>query len=693
MNNSKCVFSKWASAFTALNCLKHGRIALAIVVCGLIAGVFSDAAAQPAKRAMSIDDQFRLVVPGTPLISPDGNWVLYSRTTTALSENTRHSSYWLANSQSAAAPQEFLPEGSSSPQWARDSRSIYFFRTVGSGNQRVRALFQQRVDETAAIQRTAPETDTRGTWQLSPDGSFFLIGRTESISSGPGADTDVVFVDEGSNRQVRDYWFNLWRYDLTAGTLTRITQRDWWIYSWDVSSDGQKAVVAARPDNGRNTGWKTELFIVDLSNGAVRQMTKNLAPESTPRWSPDGKFIVFSAVRLDYWENGNGDLWSVDVETGAIRDITPVHKGKFSVPVFSPDSKSLFATGGNGTTRFPVRIDVASGQITPLVRTEGSINVGSWSDDRKTFAYLFQDFTTPLDVYIGNVNVLADRQKRVTDLNPWIREEILLGSVHRVKWRSFDGKAIEGLLYLPPKDNNSRPVLSRAMITHVPCGPGCAWLNGFSVKNHIYAGLGYVQLSPNIRGAFNYDDTFMRANKFDIGGGDYRDIMTGVDAMIARGIADGNSLALDGWSYGAILGGLTLTKTTRFKAASLGAMVSDWIAEYGAGANYDVELWYLGGNPWTNTKHWRERSSLTHADRVRTPTLLHHGDDDDTDSPFQSMNYFAALRKFGTEARFMRYPGEGHDLQQPQNLRLRDRYDIAWIQRYVRGIKSAENPQ
>ena len=154
--------------------------------------------------------------------------------------------------------------------------------------------------------------------------------------------------------------------------------------------------------------------------------------------------------------------------------------------------------------------------------------------------------------------------------------------------------------------------------------------------------------------------------------------------MIARKIGDPDRLAISGWSYGGVLAGYTLTTTTRFKAASLGAMVSDWPSEYGAGASYDMELWYLGGNPWTNREHWRERSSLTHADRVRTPTLLHHGDEDETDAPFHSLNYFAALRKFGTPARLIRYPGEPHDFQQPRNLQLRDTQDVAWMQRYVR---------
>lgn len=629
------------------------------------------AAAQPAKRPMTVDDQFRLVRPGAPLLSPDGKWVLYTIDRASLTENAWHSTTWLASTDGKQPPKEFLRKGDASPMWAPDSRSVFFLRN--------RELFEQRVEGTAAVQRSHLGEGPDGTGQLSRDGKFFLIVRQEASPSGPGAETGAVFVDEGSNGQTRNYWWNLWRYDLGTETLTRVTQRDWSIISADLSPDGRGAIVAARPDNGRNTRGKTELFVVDLATGSTRQITRNAAPELNPVWSPDGKSVVFSAVRLDRWEHGNGDLWLVDVASGETRNLTPKHKGRFLQPVFSPDGKSLFVSSGYGTARFPVRIDVASGRITPLLQTEGSAGFSSWSGDRRTFAYIYQDFTTPPDVHIGE----DIGERRLTDLNPWVREEIALGSVQRVQWPSFDGKSIEGLLHLPPGETDAAPK-PRPLIVHVACGPGCAWLNQFSVKNHVYAGLGYAQLSPNVRGTSNYDDELMQGNRFDIGGGDRRDLLAGVDAMIARKIADPDRLAISGWSYGAILAGYTLTTTTRFKAASLGAMVSDWISEYGAGANYDMELWYLGGNPWTNTEHWRERSSLTHADRVRTPTLLHHGDEDETDAPSHSLNYFAALRKFGTPARLIRYPGEPHDFQQPRNLQLRDTQDVAWMQRYVR---------
>jgi dipeptidyl aminopeptidase/acylaminoacyl peptidase len=640
-------------------------------------------------RAMTVDDQFRLVGAGDPLISPDGKWVVYSVSRTSLSENARHSILWLASTQGTVIAREFLREGDDSPMWAPDSRSVYFLRSIGSGSNASRELFEQSVDQSTATQRSHIGPGPDGSWQMSPDGSFFLVTRDERSPSAPGADFDVVFVYEGSNGQSRASWSNLWRYDLNSEKLTRVTRRNWTVNDCDISPDGRHAVVAARPDNQRETRWKSELFVVNLSNGSTRQITHNVVPEIDPQWSPDGSQVLFSAVSLHRWENGNGDLWLMNVASGLSRDVTPNHTGRFGHAVFSPDGRMLFAPSGFGTARFPVRIDIATGRIESLLTTDGSARVGSWSADRRTFAYVYQDAATPPDVYVGRANVMAYRQRRLTDLNPWVRQTIALGSVQRVHWSSFDGKRIEGLLYMPPRSATSgKP---RPLIVHVPCGPGCAWLNTFSVKNQVWAGLGYAQLSVNVRGASNYDDAFMRANSFDVGGGDRRDIMSGVDAMIARKVADPDRLGIDGWSYGAVLAGYTITKTDRFKAAVLGATVSDWTSEYGAGTAYDMERWYIGGDPWTQAQRWRDRSSLTYANHASTPTLLHHGDDDSTDSPFQSMMFFKALRKFGVEARLIRYPDEPHDLQQPQHIRIRDNQDVLWMQRFV-GSAEAGRP-
>ena len=145
-------------------------------------------------------------------------------------------------------------------------------------------------------------------------------------------------------------------------------------------------------------------------------------------------------------------------------------------------------------------------------------------------------------------------------------------------------------------------------------------------------------------------------------------------------------LGVRGWSYGGILGGWTITQTDRFKAASVGAMVSDWTSEYGPGFNYDVRRWYIGGTPWDNAEAWRQRSPLTHAQNVTTPTLILHGINDRTDTEAQSMIFYAALKDMGKTVRYIRFPREPHGFREPRHQRTRDIEEIRWMQKHVLGI-------
>jgi dipeptidyl aminopeptidase/acylaminoacyl peptidase len=172
----------------------------------------------------------------------------------------------------------------------------------------------------------------------------------------------------------------------------------------------------------------------------------------------------------------------------------------------------------------------------------------------------------------------------------------------------------------------------------------------------------------------------------DIGDGDYQDLISGVDMLIDQNAIDENKMGVRGWSYGGILGGTVITKTDRFKAASLGAGVFDWSSEYAMGFNYDVRLWYIGGEPWTNPEGYRNRSATTHAEKVTTPTLFIHGEKDRVDTPQQSLIFFTYLKDIGkVDTRYVLLKREGHGIGEPRNQRTRDIEEIKWIESYVTG--------
>jgi dipeptidyl aminopeptidase/acylaminoacyl peptidase len=248
---------------------------------------------------------------------------------------------------------------------------------------------------------------------------------------------------------------------------------------------------------------------------------------------------------------------------------------------------------------------------------------------------------------------------------------------------------IEGLLHLPVGYAEGARV---PLLLNIHGGPAGSWRNAFSPTYHIYAGLGYASLSPNVRGSSGYTDRLREGNTVDkgdgIGFGDYEDLIAGVDSLVEQGIADPDRLALRGWSYGGILGGWTITQTNRFKAASIGAGVYDWTSEYGPGFNNDVRLWHIGGTPWDNPEGYRKQSALTHVRNVTTPTLLIHGMEDTTDTEAQSMIFFTAIKDIGkAPVRYLRFPREPHGFREPRHQRTRDIEEIRWMQKHVLGVE------
>jgi dipeptidyl aminopeptidase/acylaminoacyl peptidase len=204
---------------------------------------------------------------------------------------------------------------------------------------------------------------------------------------------------------------------------------------------------------------------------------------------------------------------------------------------------------------------------------------------------------------------------------------------------------------------------------------------------HIFAGLGYASLGPNIRGSNSYGDGLLTALQGDVGGGEYDDVMSGVDHLIEKRIADPDRLGVRGWSWGGILGSWVITQTDRFKAASLGAMVGSWTAESGPGLSFDLKIHYIGGAHWKNPEDWRKVSSLWYVKNVTTPTLLLHGERDVVSTPNQAMMFFQALKEVGkAPVRYINFPREPHGFREPRHQRRRDIEEIRWMQKYIRGI-------
>ncbi len=633
------------------------------------------------RRPMTTDDAIDLVRVGGAQISPDGSWVLFSKSELDWEENKRKTTWWRVPSDGSEEAYRYIgEEGGSAFRFSPDGTWLSFTRAVKEKNQ----LFLMRTNGGEAVQLTEHGSAV-GAHAWTDDGLRIVFlavhERSEEEEKDRKDGEDAIFVDEGPNGQRDGQWNDLWSLDVETRTETRLTEEENRISGFSVSPDGSRILFSARTENRRNQGNQSEIFLLDTGNGSVSQLTENEAPENRLAWAPDGRRFVYAAPSDDQWELRLDRLWVMDVESGRTEMVSGAFEGNIRTLAWTPDASAILFGGLHGTNNNLYRLEVASGAVEQVTNALGSLAPSSFSRDRSAMAYVGQDWDTPPDIWAGATS--GGTGTRLTTANPWVAEDVLLGESRLIRWQSSDGLEVEGILTVPA-GSEARDL---PLLLHIHGGPAGVFTNSFNPRSHVWAGLGYAQLSPNVRGSSGYTDELLRGNMNDLGGGDYQDLMTGVDALIEQGIADEGQLGLRGWSYGGILGGWTITQTERFKGASVGAMVSDWTSEYGPGFNYDVARWYIGGTPWENPAEWRERSALTHVGNVTTPTLILHGMNDRTDTEPQSMMFFQALRDQGKEARYIRFPRELHGFREPRHQRTRDLEEIRWIQRHVRGIE------
>ena len=646
----------------------------------LIVFVLAVPVAGQERRAMTTDDGLDMVQVGGAMISPDGSWVLFSKSELNWEENERETTWWRVSAEGGEPYRYIGDDGGGNFQFSPDGSRLAFTRSVDDESQ----LFLLPTTGGEAVQLSEHETSI-GSYAWSEDGSKIIFvatePRTDEEEEAREAGYDAIFVDEGPNGQQSGNWNNLWLIEVESGAERRLTDTDHRIGSFSVAPNGDRILFTSRIENRRNQQNLSEIQLLEVEAGTIRQLTDNSAPEGRLSWAPDGRSFAYTARTDGEWELLLDKIWVMDPDGGDRRIVSGAFDGNIGNFVWAPDASAILFSGLHGTNNNLYRINLGSDSIEQITSSVGSLAPSSFSRDRAKMAYVFQDFDTPADIWVGPTDGTGAVQ--LTDVNPTITDELVLGQGEVIRWESRDGTEIEGILMLPAEYQSG--VLP--LLLHIHGGPAGVFRNSFSASNHVWAGLGYAQLFPNVRGSSGYDDDLLRGNLRDIGSGDYEDLMTGVDELISRGIADPDKLGLRGWSYGGILGGWTITQTDRFKGASVGAMVSDWTSEYGPGFNHDVRLWYIGGTPWDNTDEWRERSALTHVANVTTPTLVLHGINDRTDTEPQSMMFFQALKDQGKITRYIRFPREPHGFQEPRHQRTRDVEEIRWIQKYVRNIE------
>jgi dipeptidyl aminopeptidase/acylaminoacyl peptidase len=458
--------------------------------------------------------------------------------------------------------------------------------------------------------------------------------------------------------------------------------------SW--SPDGKTiAFVSKRAgDMDRTDNW--DVFAIEPSAGAKeRQITTYEGADNSPdiesrlAWSPDSQSIAYfqgGPDRLIYYATRH--LAVVPAAGGAPRVLTGELDRNVQAPRWTPDGKQiLFLLEDDGAFHL-ARIPAASGPVERLVTGRRVVSGLTTSPDGKV-AILMGSPVQPDEIYA----VEGSEPRRLSRQNDEWLAQVQLAAVEDTKFSSKDGTEIHGFLAKPP-DFASGKRYPTTLRLHG--GPVDQFQASFDFEWQILAANGYVVLGANPRGSSGRGEKFSLVIWSDWGHKDVEDVLGAVDDAVRRGVADPDRLGVGGWSYGGMLTNYVIAQDGRFAAATSGAGISNILAGYGTDQyvrEYEAEL----GKPWKNPEAWAKVSfPFLHADRIKTPTLFLCGESDFNVPLLNSEQMYQALRSLGVPTQLVIYPGQYHGLRKPSYLR--DRYEryVAWYDKWVKPGKKAE---
>ena len=309
----------------------------------------------------------------------------------------------------------------------------------------------------------------------------------------------------------------------------------------------------------------------------------------------------------------------------------------------------------------------------------------STTPDGLKFATIHSNAQQPPDVWFGELAYEGNMAKgiqwrRLSRLNPIVEETFALSPTRRISYESADGWHIDGLFTPPLTRNND---VLPPLYVDVHGGPSGADCNSWDGITQYMAAKGYAVFKPNMRGSWGHGTAFADAVLGDMGGKDFQDILNGVEYLVKEGLVDGNRVGIGGWSNGGFLTAWAVTQTNRFKAAMMGAGISDWHNQHAQTNIADTDVLLLAADPLENPDIYRKHSPITYAGRVTTPTLIVHGEDDPAVPVAQAYAFYRALRERNVPVELVVYPREGHGLSERAHLKDYMERLLRWLDRYL----------
>ncbi len=455
------------------------------------------------------------------------------------------------------------------------------------------------------------------------------------------------------------------------------------ILSLDWTPDSSAIVFHHQPTPIADDWTKSDLSIVMLASKQVKPVAATSASESNPKVSPDGRYVAFERSTPQPRWMGETHVALLPLSGGDARALSPTQDQRPALLGWASDSQSVFVQESWHTRSGIYRLPLDAPAQESFFPTSGVVRAAALNATGTHIGYTHETASTPREAFVMPSAATAGTQVSASTagivLFPQPETKV-------IRWQSKDGRQIEGLLTYPL---GYQPGQRYPMVLNIHGGPAGVFSESFVGAPSIYpiatfAGKGYAVLRPNPRGSGGYGKDFRFANLNDWGGGDYQDIIAGVDKVIEMGIADPNRLAVMGWSYGGFMTSWVVTQTNRFDAAVVGAGVTNLWSFTGTADIPGFLPDYFQGEPWQVFENYRTHSPITFADRVKTPTLILHGEADVRVPLSQGQEFYRALKAAGAITRMVTYPRTPHGPSEPKFVLDIAKRHLDWVENYVK---------
>jgi dipeptidyl aminopeptidase/acylaminoacyl peptidase len=567
-------------------------------------------------------------------------------------------------------------------QWSPDSARIAFIADLAQEKPAAELYLtdlvttDMRGSKTLTSSQPSKLADFQGyvsTPRFSPDGKTLAVLFIENMPRVAGALVPMT-PPEGVIEE-RYYEQRLTTVDVASRTVRQVSPPDMYVYEYDWSPDGKSWAASAAHGSGDNNWWIARLYTIDAQLGTLREVHHPKLQIAIPRFSPDGKNIAFvSGIMSDFGVTG-GDVFVVPATGGEARNLTPGMKASATWLAWTSPSDVLFTANIDGNAGV-ASVSTGGGMKTVWQNFEffyAAEGEGlSLARDGKTAATIRNSFSAPPEIWAGAIG----DWKQITNYNAGVKPA--WGEARNVHWTS-DGQRIQGWLLFPRAYD---PKKKYPMIVTVHGGPASACMPRWDVSDGAFSAMDYFVLCPNIRGSYGQGEAFTYANVKDFGGGDFRDIMNGIDSLAREYPIDLDRLGIRGHSYGGYMTMWAETQTYRFKAAVAGAGLSDWLSYYGEN---DIDEWmipYFGASVYDEPKVYDKSSPILFVKSVKTPTLILVGDRDGEVPAPQSFEWWHALKTLNVPNQFVVYPNEGHAIAQPEHRRDYQVRSMEWFEKW-----------